>query len=320
MLHARRLSTRGNPAPGATPRVLALLIGLVGAMPAGAQVRSRLPDSTVAAGTVTVAGVVRSVAGHPLAGAELRIGQRLRTYSDSTGAFTMRGVPPGALQLLARRIGHQPTSIDLETASAGQRIDVDVRLAPTTARLETIIVEGEAVDRGLFDAGYYRRARTARGRFLDPDFLATFGGSGVSTLARETPRVMVEGSNGEFYAYSPIAGGRCRMHVFVDGKYRREAMPDPLGGKGLPLDQVVPREDIHAMEIYPTFTSVPAEFTRIGPAPGSQGGMNAIARLGRPGQARSTPRAGTRATDGADNNDSACGAILIWTKTFTARQ
>lgn len=308
-----------------TPR-LVVLLGLFLARQASAQVREQVPDTLLPRGTVTITGTVRDSTGEPLAGAEIRLGTQARTYSDSVGAFTLRDVPARRSQAIVRRIGHQPATLNIVPAADRMRIVLDVLLRPTTTRLETVIVEGRAVDRGLLEAGFYRRERSAaRGRFVNPEYLASFGGAGLTTLLRETPRVMVERRNSDAYASGPIAGGRCRLHVYVDGRYRREAMPSPLkGDPGLPLDQVVPWEDVYAVEIYPTFTAVPSEFVRIGPAPGPQedaasrlSGLPQPGMVGRTGSLRGD--GGTTGTD-ADSKDSACGAIVIWTKTFTSRQ
>src|SRR5690606_11670635 len=128
--------------------------------------------------------------------------------------------------------------------------------------LETVTVEGRAYDRALWDAGFYKRERRGHGRFIDADQFARLGGSGSGTLLRETPRVIVERGkgNGE-YAYSLSGAGRCRMNVFIDGAFAREAMPS-RGDLGVPLSEIISRTGIHAIEIYPSVNSVPIEFTR----------------------------------------------------------
>ena len=59
-----------------------------------------------------------------------------------------------------------------------------------------------------------------------------------------------------------MAGSRCQLNVFVDGRFAREAM----GRGAMGLEEIVPRPDVYAIEVYPTSNAVPSEFARIGPA------------------------------------------------------
>ena len=98
------------------------------------------------------------------------------------------------------------------------------------------------------------------------------------------------------------------MNVFIDGRFVREAMP-VAGDPGLPLSQLVSRSDIHAIEIYPTVNSVPIEFTRIGPSTNSGRAQSRIPSPNRPMSSRPV-----------ENDDAACGTIVIWTKAFAERR
>ena len=313
---------RPTPAAPAPPpvrpvrvaRLAAAALLLLGAPAAGAQeVVRTAPDSTVARGTMTLVGTVTDGAGTPLLGAEASVDERRRTaLSDAGGAFVLRGLPAGRVHLWVRRIGHRPVSFDV-TAAAGTRVEVAVRMTPTALRLAEVIVEGKAYDQALWDAGFYRRERMTRGRFLDGDYMANFGGAGVSTLLRDTPRVLLERQGTEYFAYSSRAGGRCRMNVFVDGRLAREALPGTTGDPGIGIDQVVPRDLIHAMEIYPTIAAVPTQFQRIGPD--NRQLTRGSPRLPFRGASRGR---GERPPDGA--GDAACGAIVIWTTAYAARR
>ena len=310
----RSLPVRPGPTSrGGACRTLAVALLLLAA-PAllGAQVVRESPDSTAARGTVTLAGTVTDPAGRPLLGAEASVGERQRALTDTAGAFVLRGVPAGTVHLWVRRIGHRPVSFDV-TAAAGTRVEVAVRMTPTALRLAEVIVEGKAYDQALWDAGFYRRERMTRGRFLDGDYMANFGGAGVSTLLRDTPRVLLERQGTEYFAYSSRAGGRCRMNVFVDGRLAREALPGTTGDPGIGIDQVVPRDLIHAMEIYPTIAAVPTQFQRIGPD--NRQLTRGSPRLPFRGASRGR---GERPPDGA--GDAACGAIVIWTTAYAARR
>lgn len=291
------------------------------AAPAAAQIVEQAADPATLPGTVTLVGTVRDTAGRALEGAEVRVGERFDALSDASGAFALRGVPAAdgadTVRLVVRRIGFERREVRVPVAGAGRRVTLDVRLVPTVLALRTVVVEGRAVDAALHDVGYYRRERQSRGAFFDADDLRHFGGAGLGSLLRQVPRVMVDRVNNEEFAYSPIAGTRCRMHVFVDGQYARAAMPGSNGDPGVSLTTLVPREELHAVEVYPTMNSVPAEFVRIGPASGGSG--RASTQIPSPMNTMRQRRGGEAAPVEA-SNDAACGAIVIWTRTFTAKQ
>lgn len=295
--------------------VVGCLILLGTAAPAGAQLVRQLPDSSAPAGTVVIAGVVQDAAHRPLLGAEARIGQRRVALSDSTGRFVLRGVPAGPAELVVRRIGYVPATVRIAPSGARVRLDLVVELADSPVRLDAVVVEGKAYDRGLWNAGFYKRQAVGYGKYYDPDYMAHYGGADVATLARESPRVQVEKYGPHYYAYGRIAGEACRLNVFVDGNFRREAMS---GGsamdKGVGLDELVPKEDVYAVEVYPTVNSLPVEFVRIGPRAG--GSVRAVPRIPSRGMGPRPKRPGEEDT----NNDAACGAIVIWTKWWAMGQ
>jgi hypothetical protein len=187
-------------------------------------------------------------------------------------------------------------------------------LVPNSQLLRTIVVEGRAYDRELWANGFYHRQKIASGSFFDPDDLAHFGGSGVGSVLHEVPRVQVEWQNGQDYAFSTVAGNRCRMNVFIDGMFQRAAMPGPSprapgssvsGSDALGLSELIDFRDIRAIEVYPRASSVPTQFSRMGPPAGHQG--NPMPRIPSP--------TGAVSGSGTENQDAACGAIVIWTKT-----
>ena len=135
-------------------------------------------------------------------GADVSIGSEHRAVSDARGAFSLSGVPRQPARLGARRIGYRPTTVGIAPGglAPGASLEVAVILVPGVVTLETVTVEGRAYDRALWDAGFYRRQQRGRGRFVDADEFARFGGSGIGTILKETPRVMVERKGNDEYA------------------------------------------------------------------------------------------------------------------------
>jgi len=286
----------------AASRVVAVLVTVsaFSAVPLGAQSPSR---DTTAATTRTVTGRVVDEASRAVAGADVRASSGASAVSDSAGRFVLRRMPAGALQLVARKVGYDSTSVAVSVGS-----DAEVTLALVrTHQLNEIVVEGKAYDRALWDNGFYHRQKIASGMFFDPDAIAHFGGNGLGSLVQQVPRVDVRNIGNQDYAFSTIAGRPCRMNVYIDGMFQRVAMPGPRAGgdEGLGLRELIGFRDIAAVEVYPRASAVPTQFQRMGPPAGPQGLTSA--QIGSPhGYSRSMPQ--------GENADAACGAIVVWTK------
>jgi hypothetical protein len=265
------------------------------------------PDS-VAHPARTVVGRVVDEASRPLPGVEVRAAGGTSTVTDSSGRFVLTSPLDGPLQLLARKVGFDSSSTTVSGAPGSfspEMTQVSIVLK-RTHRLNEIVVEGQAFDRALWDRGFYRRRKVASGMFFDPDALEHFGGSGLGSLVRQAPRVDVRRIDNADHAFSAIAGRACRMNVFIDGMFQRVAMPGPTGSEGMGLNELIGFHEIAAVEVYPRASSVPTQFMRMGPPAGPQGlSSHAIPLPG--GMKSGSPSQG-------ENQDAACGAIVIWTK------
>lgn len=179
-------------------------------------------------------------------------------------------------------------------------------------RLSEIVVEGRAYDRGLWDRGFYHRQKLASGMFFDTEAITHFGGDGLGSLVRQVPRVDVRNLRGSEYAFSRIGGRPCRMNVYIDGMFQRVAMPSPHMTKdgreeeGIGLKDLIGFREVAAVEVYPRASAVPTQFQRMGPPAGPQG-LSSSQIPSPTGTHYSTPEQG-------ENQDAACGAIVIWTK------
>jgi hypothetical protein len=262
------------------------MMALPAVVPAVAQ------DST---STVTIAGVVRDTSGRLLPGAEVRSGEQFTLTSDS-GTFLLRGLKPDTVDLLVRRIGFRPVTTAF-VIQPGLTVSVAVRMTPSDVTLGTIVVDGERVDSQLWQTGFYQRSKTGTGTFFTPDDLKHHGGT-VSGLIAEVPSVRIQWDiRGRAGAIGRFGAKECPMNVFIDGALVRWA-----GDVG--LDQVLPKDDILAVEVYPRAAFVPSVLVGSGTvagassASGISGGKSANTMLTSQGQR------------------SDCGAIFFWTKPF----
>lgn len=261
------------------------LLAAVAAAPAAAAQAPTAADS--AARYVTLVGVVRDTSGRPLAGAEVRAGATQLTVSDADGSFLLTGVEPDTVQLLVRRIGYRPADVVL-AANAGLRVELLVRMVPAAVELGTITVEGRTMDTRLWQSGFYERQKVGSGTFFDPEFLARHRGT-IDGLVREAPGVRVDRDRyGRSVARGRFGGGWCSLNVFIDGVYVRWA--NDVG-----IDQLLSRQEVLAVEIYPRGTQVPATLAGYTAAGG--------------GVMLSPGGTGGGASGGSD-----CGVISFWTK------
>lgn len=114
---------------------------------------------------VTVSGTVRDSLGQSISGALVQLaGGTQRAESDANGTFALRAVPPGAQELVIRRIGYRPLVHPLTVAGAGET-GVAIRLVALAQPIAPVIVRGRETLRGNAAAFYARRA-SGRGRFL----------------------------------------------------------------------------------------------------------------------------------------------------------
>jgi hypothetical protein len=234
----------------AAPRVGAQAVPLPGPPPAA----NAAPGPTAA-----LDGVVRDGAGGALAGVAVSADHAGRTtYSDSVGAFRLRGLPPGPGRFSVRRIGYQPSDFEIDLPTAAT-VHLAITLQPAAQRLETVVVNGELRDAALSDVGFYERAasesaRFGSGRFLSPEALAPLRASWLSAALRRVTDVRLEGTGARASAQFRDAHGRlgCAPEVWIDGAHT----PTPFAA----LDGLVPVAELRAVEVYPWPRSVPPQF------------------------------------------------------------
>lgn len=152
-----------------------------------------------------ISGIVQDSAGRPLEGAEVFIDSQRVALTAADGAFLIPGVKGAPAHLRVRRLGYDVAERDVAPPIEGDRRSVVITLVPNALQLGTIVVEGQAFDTRLWNAGFYKRARLGVGRFVGPDELERFAG-GLATVLRETPRVQIERQNNQDHAYARAGG------------------------------------------------------------------------------------------------------------------
>ena|SRR2546423_4113549 len=197
----------------------------------------------------TVAGVVRDVAGLPVADVEVGIiqGQRLQQFSITAadGKFLLSGVARSVIPLRVRRLGY-----------AMQFLDVDTRIPSATAleiTLKTVPSELEDVmipaSEGHLREFYERKQQRASfARFLDQHEIQRLGPTNSSDLFRTVPGILIRTASTGGGNIIRIRG--CQPMVWVDG----QRVP------GAELDDVIQPTEIAAIEFYPSNAGIPAQY------------------------------------------------------------
>ncbi|MEM6287411.1 MAG: TonB-dependent receptor [Bacteroidota bacterium] len=108
------------------------------------------PDALAQTGTIT-GRVTHAETGDLLPGASIRIdGTQLGAATDAFGKFNVRGVPAGAVTLVASFVGFETAEI-ATTAEAGETVYVEVVLAPNPDQIGEVVIRSEKFVRNLQD-------------------------------------------------------------------------------------------------------------------------------------------------------------------------
>jgi hypothetical protein len=248
--------------------------------------------SANAEGRVTLAGQVRDQDGRPLGAAEIIVDDEHRAISNSRGEFSIPGLTPGLLQFTARRIGYTPVVTGIRV-DPGVTVQLSVKLVPAAIELGTMIVEGKRLDKTLWQTGFYQRQNVGLGTYFDNVYLSHFQASLANLVGNIASVTVDRSSNGAAVAYGKLPnGGSCPLSVFLDGNYIPWATDSGL-------DNVINRDEVLAIEVYPRASDVPATIA-------GKGGMSGVGSIGTVNVRGQQMQAGQVYAE--------CGAILMWTK------
>ena len=227
----------------------------------------------VVTGTVT-----DSVTGAALAGVVISVGGgELETRSDASGHFRVENVPPGAVQLLVRRLGYRPVVYSTRIGP-GETLLVPpgvTALSQTPTELEAITVEADAPVPFYLRRFEARRA-TGFGHFVTRDEFEKWNPTQTTDVLRRTPGLAVVPNLNYGWPLPPpgmgldtrrfvirtgrSAGriqGSCPLLFFLDGIRIGNSVSEDI-------DKLISIEQIIAIEVYRGPSETPAEFSTFG--------------------------------------------------------
>jgi hypothetical protein len=208
-------------------------------------------------GTARVTGRVTNKAGAPVAGAFVSLlGGGTTTRTRSNGEFTLDSLPAGTQALAVRLLGYAPTDVPVELSSrAPATVNVQLGTAvPTLAAVEVVSQRDQGLDR----VGFLSRKRgAAGGYFMTPEQIESRKAIQFTDLMTAVPGLRVQGTMGRMAVTSTRNAGRGCVTIFVDNaKFQQMEAGD--------LDTFVKPEEVAAIEVYQSGSSMPVEFQTTG--------------------------------------------------------
>jgi Carboxypeptidase regulatory-like domain len=259
-------------------------------------------------GHAVLTGEIQRPDGSPFVGATAILeGTRDSAVSDSTGTFTMRGLPPGTHMVLVRSVGFEPVSDVVELTDRDPQ-HVSVALITPARVLSPVVIEARRLAAAYARVGFDRRQRGGTGRFLTAGDIASRHAVALSQLLAGLPGLQMSSRSGSSKLESDRGAGSCLAYM-LDGQTLDR-------GTGNEVDAMLRPDQIGAIEVYSP-ASVPEEFSaQSAPAP------NAVVTHPERKIPGSSP---TRITSGSEahspqQTSTACTTVVIWTKSYLGLQ
>jgi hypothetical protein len=209
-------------------------------------------------GDAVLKGLVTTKNGAPVVGAQVNVtGTIGAATTGADGAFTIAGLPSGTREAIIRKIGYAPTS-QAVNLSARSPSSVTVVLGEAQA-LAVVKVEGK-LDGGLSKIGFSDRKNVGMGIFFSPEQIDKIHPLLLTDVMRATGGLRVApGVNGTMLEATRGAGGTSDacLNIFIDHARFEQASPGDL-------DAAIPPEDLGAIEVYPSPSTTPPEFSVAG--------------------------------------------------------
>jgi Carboxypeptidase regulatory-like domain/TonB-dependent Receptor Plug Domain len=246
-----------------------------------------LPAQQVARTGVLYGSVLTDPNDRPVSGAEVRVGPTLSARTDSAGEFAIKGISPGAYQVVVRHFGNKAISTEI-SFSAGDSLGRDFVLSVEIPDLDTVRVAGKAAYPQPAESGrmigFATRKRMGFGRILDTlvfqreqsrrlsDVLRSYMsasivdmGSSAAIATRSGALSFRELPSGDASDARRGAKRACYSQVFVDGLKVYE--PEP-GRSLFDINSLSPNQ-LQGAEFYSGPASTPTQYGGLGASCGT---------------------------------------------------
>lgn len=223
--------------------------------------------------------VVAESSGRPIGGALIMLaaaanGRSLQTRTDSLGVFSLTVDAGQAYQLRVRHPGYVPYDAELARVSAGEAVDLEIRMGIDAIPLEPLVVTARASTR--FSGFEHRRRTSGTGHFLTRPEIDARGVARTSQLLRGmtglTLREVGRGRGTLVLMHSGL--GLCNPALFLDGQRVDQT-------RETTIDDFLNPSTIEALEVYTSTSGIPAQF-----ATGTCGAIVVWTRKGERGEGK----------------------------------
>jgi hypothetical protein len=238
--------------------VLSLRSMSVAPLTAASAVDTGAAGAARARGSARVTGRVTNKAGAPVAGARVGlVGGSASTRTKANGEFILDSLPAGTQAIEVRQLGYAPTEKPVELSSRTPA-RVDVQMGAYVPELTAVQVVSTR-DQGLERVGFTTRKRSgASGYFMTPEQIESRKAIQFTDLMTTVPGIRVQGTMGRMSISSTRMAGRAGcVTIFVDGsKWQQLEAGD--------LDSFIKPDEVAAIEVYQSGSSMPVEYTTTG--------------------------------------------------------
>ena len=192
-----------------------------------------------------------------------------RAQTDSLGRFTVQWTAAERVRVRTERIGFVPSTSEVFTVRSGEAVTVRMWMSTSAIQVDplTISARERANDVSGNLAEIERRKQLGGGKFIMREEIRQSGASQISHVLMNVPGIYLQpeaNNQHAVHAYSLHNAGvsrsaasrrrnsaDCPMTIFLDGRIHRH----PISGVN-----VVPADDIEAIEVYRGLAEVPVEF------------------------------------------------------------
>lgn len=251
-LDARLKARREGAATGEIPVSL-------GNRPIEMQARNLLlskQDSTTKSGHAVVSGVVLLEGNPPNAVSRVELeGTNVAVLTNDRGEFTLRDLPPGSRNILARHLGYAPQAVPVDL-NPRERARVTLKLPKFVAVMDPIVVMARR-NVALDKAGFNQRKKAGFGYFMDPEPISQMHANQVADILRMVPGLRVNYGPHNEPIVSSTRGSPCVRYVVDDVPFTELESGD--------INNFITGSEVVAVEVYPSGTA-PPQYTGAGGA------------------------------------------------------
>lgn len=222
--------------------------------------------------TASVSGTVTDTTGSRVANANVQIvGTEYTVRANLFGEFNITGLPPGHMRVAAELVGYRPVRAEIQLG-LGQALalpDTALRMTPVPTELDPVTVEAERPVSTRRDLSEFERRRsTTTGTFMTREEFMEIEPRETTDVLRRMRGIRVRPGTGFLMPWiitssrgartgSSQMAGECFPIVFIDRQY--------VGSTGtVVVDNVIPIEEVEAIEFYASVAGLPPEFNRQG--------------------------------------------------------